>query len=380
VNFRSRTYISIAFIILLIFVILHPAFAATVHYEYDNLHRLTKAQYSNGITYSYTYDALGNCTSMQVTSSAATYVPTDYPTIQAALAAAADGGTIIVRNGSYTLSSYLDFGGKNVTLKSEGGPQNCILDVSISGLAFFFHSGETASTVVSGFTIKNGSQRGSGFYCVSASPTIDNCIFQGNTSPDFGAAIYCAQSSPRILNCIFTGNAAATSGGALYADSSSPVVTNCILTGNTATYGGAIFGGGLTITNCTFSGNTASFGGALAVNSGSATVANSILWGDTPQEIYNFAGTTTVAAYSDIQGGWAGAGCKNADPRFVDQANLNFHLAVGSPCLNAGSNAVTDLPPRDIEGHPRIFGGVIDMGAYEEVSPKKNLPWLMLLN
>lgn len=40
----------------------------TVTYSYDNLHRLTKASYSNGVGIQYSYDALGNRTQETKTS------------------------------------------------------------------------------------------------------------------------------------------------------------------------------------------------------------------------------------------------------------------------------------------------------------------------
>lgn len=41
----------------------------TVKYEYDALNHLTQVTYSNGVTVSYTYDALGNRLSKKVTGS-----------------------------------------------------------------------------------------------------------------------------------------------------------------------------------------------------------------------------------------------------------------------------------------------------------------------
>lgn len=41
----------------------------TVKYEYDALNRLTQVTYGNGVTVSYTYDALGNRLSKKVTGS-----------------------------------------------------------------------------------------------------------------------------------------------------------------------------------------------------------------------------------------------------------------------------------------------------------------------
>ena len=45
-------------------------FAQTT-YTYDDLNRLTSVTYSNGVTVSYTYDALGNRTSKKVTGASA---------------------------------------------------------------------------------------------------------------------------------------------------------------------------------------------------------------------------------------------------------------------------------------------------------------------
>jgi hypothetical protein len=86
-------------------------------------------------------------------------VPTDYPTIQAGIDAAAGGDIVIVADGTFVGSGNkdLDFNGKAITVKSENGPENCIIDCQGNGRGFYFHSGETQSSVLSGFTITNGS-------------------------------------------------------------------------------------------------------------------------------------------------------------------------------------------------------------------------------
>ncbi|MGC9315198.1 MAG: right-handed parallel beta-helix repeat-containing protein [bacterium] len=72
--------------------------------------------------------------------------------------------------------------------------------------------------------------------------------------------------------------------------------------------------------------------------------------------------------------------CSNSD--FVDPGSFNFHLAVGSPCIDAGLDTVTfdrldywdsvtvhpettAAPGSDIEGNPRPYAGGWDIGAYE---------------
>ncbi|GAG35257.1 unnamed protein product, partial [marine sediment metagenome] len=96
------------------------------------------------------------------------------------------------------------------------------------------------------------------------------------------------------------------------------------------------------------------------------TVLNSILWNDSPDEIYLDDSSTIDITYSDIHGGWPGAGNINADPLFVNVANVDYHLQASSPCIDAGDN--TAIPPSvvvDLDGNPRIINGIVDMGAYE---------------
>jgi hypothetical protein len=114
-------------------------------------------------------------------------------------------------------------------------------------------------------------------------------------------------------------------------------------------------------------------------------VTNCIFWGDTPNEIIDYASNTTVN-YSDVQGGQAGLGNINADPCFANAALGDLQLLSDvSPCIDAGdSNALpadtADLDgdgnavepiPFDLDGNPRVVDGdrdgtaTVDMGAYE---------------
>nr|MBA3708209.1 right-handed parallel beta-helix repeat-containing protein [Planctomycetota bacterium] len=56
----------------------------------------------------------------------------------------------------------------------------------------------------------------------------------------------------------------------------------------------------------------------------------------------------------------------NADPRFADVANGNFHLISGSPCIDAG--VLDRAPTTDADGRTRPLGAAIDCGAYEFLS------------
>ena len=266
--------------------------------------------------------------------------------------------------------------------------------------------------------------RGGGMYCNASSPTLSNCIFRGNAADSDGGGLYIRDSSAILTNCTFAENSADHGGGAIHSNSSGLVVNNCVFSGNWSGQGGGIynhghpspiytkclfignsanFGGAMqnrisspTLTNCTFTGNSAGEGGVIReitsnstltnctfvansaingralscdsyqqLNPSTIQVTNCILW-DGGGEIWNDDGSTITITYSDVQGGWPGAGNTNADPLFIDAANGDYHLQAGSPCIDAGDNSA--IPAGvivDLDGNPRIINGIVDMGAYE---------------
>jgi hypothetical protein len=84
----------------------------------------------------------------------------DHPfdAIQEGIDAAVDGDTVLVLDGTYTGEGNrnLDFAGRLITVRSENGPENCIIDCEQAGRGFKFRTGETADAVVDGLTITNG--------------------------------------------------------------------------------------------------------------------------------------------------------------------------------------------------------------------------------
>jgi len=80
------------------------------------------------------------------------HVPSEYDTIQSAIDAASDGDEVVVADGIYTGdgNKNLEFLGKAITVRSENGPENCIIDCESSGRGFYFHHDEDSSSVVKG--------------------------------------------------------------------------------------------------------------------------------------------------------------------------------------------------------------------------------------
>ena len=157
-------------------------------------------------------------------------------------------------------------------------------------------------------------------------------------------------------------------------------------------------------------------------------LTNCVLWANDFGQIVDFSSSSTVS-YSNVQGGWSGAGSNNidADPLFVKASTSNccvFHfdvgcddpicefavcdvepfccdvywdtlcvdlaatlcqacpndlrLSPGSPCIDAGDNTAVPLGiDTDLDGNPRFLDvpetpdtgngelPIVDMGAYE---------------
>ncbi|MBM3242726.1 hypothetical protein FJZ31_41225 [Candidatus Poribacteria bacterium] len=174
------------------------------------------------------------------------HVPGDQPTIQAGIDAAKDGDTVLVADGTWTGpgNKDLDFKGKAITVTSENGAENCIIDCEGDGRGFYFHSGETNKSVVSGFTITNGSPNdgnGGGIYCYESSPTIINNIVEENSVSRGGGGICCIFSDATIQNNEISRNSSSNTGGGIACvDGSSPTIQNNKINGNSAEWGGAI--------------------------------------------------------------------------------------------------------------------------------------------
>ena len=182
---------------------------------------------------------------------------------------------------------------------------------------------------------------------------------------------------------------------------SSPTFTNVIISDNSATYGGGMYllSSSPTFTNVTFSGNSATYGGGILflfnIHSGldgsSPTLTNSILWGNSPDEIYFWefesAGHSITISYSDIQGGEAGIvandgtvywedGNIDADPLFCDAENGDLTIQSDSPLLGAGQDG-TDMGAYGVGCEPFIAGDVTQDGLVNVLDIVLLVNWIL---
>jgi parallel beta-helix repeat protein len=329
-------------------------------------------------------------------------IPDNYSTIQEGIDAAVNGDTVLVRDGIYLLTAAIDFKGKAITVESENGAVNCILDGQNATRVAYFHSGESNTSVLQGFTIRNGNAtQGAGIYSSASSPVISNCTITANLASggsSFGGGIFINGGYPTIDHSVISYNQSSGTwygyGGGIYVDASSPIIQNSDVSNNSASGGNSSAGGGIYFTsttfprleNCVISSNSpggiyfsgsANFpgltnctiarniGGGVYFDNTSTDIINSILWENSPQNIYTSGTSNPNITYSDVGGGYEGPGNIDAPPAFANIAQANFHLTGSSPCINAGSNAAPYLPLLDKDGNARIDGPRVDMGAYE---------------
>jgi predicted outer membrane repeat protein len=230
----------------------------------------------------------------------------------------------------------------------------------------------------------NSAEIGGALIGGQSNSTLTNCTFTGNSATGdgdseivTGGAIYNESGSATIINCIFSENSCSQYGGAISEALSSSSLYNCLFTGNSCSLdGGAIYywyESRPNLVNCTFAGNTAPNGNAIAcsfpdgggVSPSTLRAFNCIFW-DGGSEIFNNNNSFIAITYSDVQGGWQGIGNINADPLFVEPAIGDYHLLLGSQCIDTGDNsAVPSTVVTDLDGNPRIIDGIVDMGAYE---------------
>ncbi len=244
-----------------------------------------------------------------------------YPTIQAAIDAAAPGDEILIPPGTYTGPGNVDVDtlGKALTLRSfNPGDAAIVRDTVIDCAgtaaephrAFRCQSGEGPDTSIRGLTIINGygplttfgedtfsvggaimcrngsspiiadcvfencfaeggdvpggsppGYGGGAIYSRSSSPTIARCRFINNETDDDGGAVAYHGGQPAVIDNVFVGNHAADAGGAIYCRAiCSPSIVNSLFNANDAIYGGGLFsrnGGTSTVINCTLVNNVA---------------------------------------------------------------------------------------------------------------------------
>ncbi len=275
------------------------------------------------------------------------HVPVEYPTIEAALAAAGNGDVIEIAAGTYAPIAPLNMMGKAVTLRgathADGSPAT-VIDGLGNKRVFVCDNSEGAATVFENLVITRGTSLfGGGMYLRSADPTITNCLFKSNVTTQYGGGLYLSAANPTIARCVFESNTAGGgwgSGAGVYLNGASPTISHCVFKSNSATYrGGAMFMNGANpiITHCVFEANVHSGsinggggGGAMFAYSPHATIAHCVFTRNTATTsggamyLYSTVATTTIS--NTVL-------CDNAAPTAPQVFGTNW-IDGGGNCIN----------------------------------------------
>lgn len=295
----------------------------------------------------------------------------DYPTIQAAVDAAAALDEIVLEDGVFTGAGNRDvrFDGKDVVVRSRNGTATCTLDTQGSSAdphrAFRLDAGETAASRIDGLTITGGfvkgnfPENGGGGILVAygSHPTITNCVFDANTTgtEGFGAGLLAWEDCDITLtDCVFVNGVSGWYGGGFVlrklcdATVERVVVDNCY-----AMHGG----GGVSITNsnaivtdCAFSNNWVdeAGGGGMLVKAGAQPIFTRCV----------FAGNRA----------WTGAGIGLGNDPNVTLVDCLFE---GNEAFGTGGGAASLGPAclMSITGCTFVANGGVSTGQHLAISP-----------
>ncbi len=239
------------------------------------------------------------------------HVPSQYPSIAAALAASAFDDHIVLACGTY--HEHLLILRSGVTLRSESGDPACVTLDGDGANTVCLASGVTEA-VLEGLTIRNGyAYNGGGMRAAGSEILLRRCRFYDNRSDELGSAFFAVNGALRFEEVVVaynhTENPSALATGAVAIGNAYAEFVRCTIVYNT--YAGTYhfwYAGGV-------------HGGGYAVLDFDRTIV-------------------ALNAFPDI-GGQAGNRITydcffGGDPLFCDAAARDFHLNSASPCLPGG--------------------------------------------
>jgi hypothetical protein len=258
-------------------------------------------------------------------------VPTEYPTIQAAIDAADSCDTVLVAADTYYEHEIMMKNG--VVLRGEtGDPSDVVIDAQQQGTVIRCVD-LVDTTRIEGLTLTGGVAEpgggAGGLYSFEANLVLDHCRFEGMNTGDAGGMV-CALSWVVLRHCTFYENGGTTA-GAFYSWTSSVRLTNCTFSDNAVrdTMGCLTFSSSIpAIVEQTIIAFTV---GGQAIRCSDLVYNTSVicsnLYGNDGGDWHQPYGPPCIAGQGALPGNIS------ADPMFCDRASGDLTLDCASPCL-----------------------------------------------
>lgn len=240
--------------------------------------------------------------------------------------------------------------------------------------------GRVSNCTVEANTIEYGDGLGGGVYCAS-NGVVEDCTIVRNVTRD-GGGVYCGPGGV-VRRCAVSGNTAhmplyGGHGGGVYCGGGT--IESCVIYSNFAFPGYQNYHGGTSVCggdgggvrcasgvvrNCTIVYNQAytNGGGVCAVG---GEIVNSIICLNVgPGAQFNWVVSGAANPFVHCLSSPVPPGPGNLDETLFFAAPGSLRLPIGSPGIDAGTNQDWMAGATDIDGHPRLMNGIVDIGACE---------------
>ncbi len=297
----------------------NPTYTYIVEWEADcnNDSIVDYGQCHDGTLADYNGNNIPDCCEQGINCPVTRLVPTQFPSIQSAIDASANGDRVLVVAGTY--HEQVDLRGKGIQLIGVSGAAATFIDGD-NVRTVIVGNGEPANCLVTGFTIQHGRdggyQAGGGVRLYGSNATFSYCHFVANVADApawWGVGAWRSQyGEPTIKNCAFTANESASSTAGIY----------------------HYLGGGIHISDCVFEDNVSASGQLIHVQTEGGSISASIDRCEFHRNIGRGSSNFTIGFWNPYSGSIA---CTITDCRVENPISLGVPDPNGFAVIGMGA-------------------------------------------
>ena len=294
-------------------------------------------------------------------------VPSQFPTIQAAIDSVPAGAQRTVQVAAGTYNESFSLNGKNVVIRGAANNATILDGTGLTTSIAKFTGGEPASAGVEQLVFRNGTAGsrltpkspftvGGAIYANATAAHITNCRFE-NCRADFGGAVYQYVGTLAWDDCVFANNIANAEGGAVLVYNCTGVVRGSSFTGNRSGLIGPGSGSAFKSVGSNGEGET--------IVLDSCTITGNIA-GDSGSAVEHYEHTEYHPGVLRIVN-TAISGNTSGQPTPVGAAGLRV-LGRMQSCVLASGTSICNNTPQDVDGPYFIEGSATVCGCLADIT------------